>query len=229
MCSVTISCGLIKKLWSSLCGSPKHQHSALSPLQRYDYEIQAWGRYAVSRLSIRSCHEGLWAFPAIRSRWTHSYQPLPFRPRSATRWNPEGEREGEREKEKERERFATQHYRGWKTQSWMASRMQKMISQQPPIRPTPDKPWAPPLADATKLLKQLDKAKVAIPSKTHSLSGFPCCKGWSPSGNPSEPFQRNLKHLRRLRVKYYLNIWTNPQGQSQVRPSFCLEHLTSPK
>ena len=141
----------------------------------------------------------------------------------------EREREGEREKEKERERFATQHYRGWKTQSWMASRMQKMISHQPPIRPTPDKPWAPPLVDATKLLKQLDKAKVAIPSKAHSLSGFPCCKGWSPSGNPSEPFQRNLKHLRRLRVKYYLNIWTNPQGQSQVRPSFCLEHLTSPK
>ena len=104
MCSVTISCGLIKKLWSSLCGSPKHQHSALSPLQRYDYEIQAWGRYAVSRLSIRSCHEGLWAFPAIRSRWTHSYQPLPFRPRSATRWNPEGERERERERKRKRER-----------------------------------------------------------------------------------------------------------------------------
>ena len=48
----------------------------------------------------------------------------------------------------------------------------KMISQQPPIRPTPDEPQAPPLADATKLLKQLDKAKVAIPNKAQSLSEF---------------------------------------------------------
>ena len=38
---------------------------------------------------------------------------------------------------------------------------------------------------------------------------------------PSEPLQ--------LRLKYYLNNQTNPQWQGQVRPSFCLEHLTSPK
>ena len=160
MCSVTISCGLIKKLWSSLCGSPKHQHSALSPLQRYDYEIQAWGRYAVSRLSIRSCHEGLWAFPPLEvAERIHTNHFLSVLDQQLVETQRERERGREREREKERERD---------------------------LRP-----------NTTEVEK-------------HNLGWLPCCKGWSPSGNPSEPFQRNLKHLRWLRVKYYLNIWKNP-------------------
>ena len=55
----------------------------------------------------------------------------------------------------------------------------------------------------------------------HNLGWLPICKRWCPSSLPSEPLQ--------LRLKYYLNNWKNPQWQGQVRPSFCLEHLTSPK
>ena len=49
----------------------------------------------------------------------------------------------------------TQHHKGCKTQSWMAS--------QPPIRATP--------AEAQILPKQLDKPTVARPSKAQLLSG----------------------------------------------------------
>ena len=51
--------------------------------------------------------------------------------------------------------------------------MQKMISKQPFFRATTDNPEAPPLADATILRKQLNKAIVAIPSKAWSLSVTP--------------------------------------------------------
>ena len=89
----------------------------------------------------------------------------------------EREREGERERgrkgerERGRERFVTQHYRGRKTQFWTAFHMQKMISQQPLIRATPEEPQAPPLAEGQIL----------------------------------------------------------PRWQDQVRPSFYLKHLSSPK
>lgn len=51
----------------------------------------------------------------------------------------------------------------------MASLVQKVISQQPFIQATPEEPRTPPLADATILPKQLDRATVAIPSKAQSL------------------------------------------------------------
>ena len=49
--------------------------------------LKAWERHASSRLSIKSCHEGLWAFPRWSGR-THSCQPLPSRSRPPTQWNP---------------------------------------------------------------------------------------------------------------------------------------------
>ena len=74
----------------------------------------------------------------------------------------------EAQRERERE-ICDPIYRGLKTQSWMASLVQKVISQQPFIQAIPEEPQTPPLADATILPKQLDRATVAIPSKTQSL------------------------------------------------------------
>ena len=138
-----------------------------------------------------------------------------------------GEREREREgggggKKRKRE-ICDPTLQRLKIQSWMASYMQKIISQQPPIRPTPDEPQAPPLADATKLLKQLDKAKVAIPNKAQSLSEFSSFSQRqsiraTPEESQAPPFAETQILPRQL---------DKSSGSGQVRPSFCLEHPTS--
>ena len=133
----------------------------MSPLQQYNYEIRYKPGKSIllasclSRALMKDCDLSP-AIEAVERIHTNYFLSV------ADHLLSEAQRERERE-------ICDPIYRGLKTQSWMASLLQKVISQQPFIQATPEEPQTPPLADATILPKQLDRATVAIPSKAQSL------------------------------------------------------------